>query len=47
MGQLGLVEQTSHGNLAIIAKYGKKAFDIGKNYTIVTIIFFYTFSKIS
>lgn len=39
MGQLGLVEQTGHGNLTIIAKYGKKAFDIGDNYINVTIPF--------
>lgn len=39
MGQLGLVEQTGHGNLAIIAKYGKDAFSIGENYITVTIPF--------
>ena len=42
MGQLGLVEQTGHGNLAIIAKYGRGAFDIGKNYITVTIPFAFT-----
>lgn len=39
MGQLNLIEQTGHGNLAIIAKYGKKAFNIGDNYINVTIPF--------
>ncbi len=39
MGQLGLVEQTGHGNLAIIAKYGRQAFDIEENYINVTIPF--------
>ncbi len=39
MGQLNLIEQTGHGNLAIIAKYGKKAFDIGENFINVTIPF--------
>lgn len=39
MGQLGLVEQTGHGNLAIVAKYGKEAFNIGENYIVVTIPF--------
>lgn len=39
MGQLGLVEQTGHGNLAIVAKYGKEAFNIGDNYINVTIPF--------
>lgn len=42
MRQLGLVEQTGHGNLAIIAKYGRGAFDIGKNYISVTIPFAFT-----
>ena len=39
MGQLGLVEQTGHGNLTIIANYGKEAFDIEDNYITVTIPF--------
>lgn len=39
MGQLGLVEQTGHGNLIIVAKYGKEAFNIGENYINVTIPF--------
>lgn len=39
MGQLGLIEQTGHGNLLIIAKYGKKAFDIQSNSITVTIPF--------
>lgn len=39
MGQLGFVEQTGHGNLVILAKYGKKAFDIQDNHITVTIPF--------
>ena len=39
MGQLNLIEQTGHGNLAIIAKYGKEAFNIGDSYINVTIPF--------
>ena len=39
MGQLGLVEQTGHGNLVILAKYGKNAFDIQDNHITVTIPF--------
>lgn len=39
MGQLGLVEQTGHGNLTIVAKYGRQAFNIGENYINVTIPF--------
>ena len=39
MGQLNLIEQTGHGNLTIIAKYGKKAFNIGDSYINVTIPF--------
>ena len=39
MGQLGLVEQTGHGNLTIIAKYGREAFHIDDNYINVTIPF--------
>lgn len=39
MGQLGLVEQTGHGNLVIIGKYGREAFDIEENHIVVTIPF--------
>ena len=39
MVQLNLIEQTGHGNLAIIAKYGKEAFNIGNSYINVTIPF--------
>ncbi len=39
MLQLGLVEQTGHGNLLIISKYGKEAFALGENYIGVTIPF--------
>lgn len=39
MGQLGIIEQTGHGNLIIVEKYGKQAFTIGNNYIIVTIPF--------
>ena len=39
MGQLGIVEQTGHGNLTIIANYGKEAFDVEDNYITVTIPF--------
>lgn len=39
MGQLGFVEQTGHGNLVIIDKYGKEAFNIRDNYITVTIPF--------
>ncbi len=39
MLQLGLVEQTGHGNLLIISKYGKGAFALGENYINVTIPF--------
>lgn len=39
MGQLGYIEQTGHGNLAIIAKYGREAFNIGDNFITVTIPF--------
>lgn len=42
MGQLGIVEQTGHGNLVIIANYGKEAFDIEDNYITVTIPFAFT-----
>ena len=39
MGQLGFVEQTGHGNLVFIDKYGKEAFNIRDNYITVTIPF--------
>lgn len=39
MGQLNMVEQTGHGNLVIIDKYGKKAFDICDSHITVTIPF--------
>lgn len=39
MGQLGLVEQTGHGNLVIVDKYGKEAFDIHDSHITVTIPF--------
>ena len=39
MGQLNLVEQTGHGNLVIVDKYGKGAFDIEENHITVTIPF--------
>ncbi len=39
MLQLGLVEQTGHGNLIIINRYGKEAFYIDENYINVTIPF--------
>lgn len=42
MGQLNLVEQTGHGNLIIIGKYGREAFDIENNYILVTIPFAFT-----
>jgi len=42
MGQLNLVEQTGHGNLVIVSKYGRKAFDIEDNYILVTIPFAFT-----
>lgn len=42
MGQLGLVEQTGHGNLVIISHYGKEAFDIEDNHIVVTIPFAFT-----
>ena len=42
MGQLGIVEQTGHGNLTIIANYGKEAFDVEDNYITVTIPFAFT-----
>ena len=42
MGQLKLVEQTGHGNLVIIGKYGREAFDIEENHIVVTIPFAFT-----
>lgn len=39
MGQLRLIEQTGHGNLAVLAAYGKEAFTINENYIMVTIPF--------
>lgn len=39
MGQLGIVEQTGHGNMVIIQEYGKEAFDIQENYIVVSIPF--------
>ena len=39
MGQLGIVEQTGHGNLVIVAKYGREAFDIQDSHITVTIPF--------
>lgn len=42
MGQLNLIEQTGHGNLVIVDKYGKDAFFINDNYITVTIPFAFT-----
>ncbi len=42
MGQLNMIEQTGHGNLIIVDKYGKDAFNINENYIIVTIPFAFT-----
>ena len=42
MGQLNMIEQTGHGNLVIVDKYGKDAFTISENYIIVTIPFAFT-----
>ncbi len=39
MAQLGLIEQTGHGNLVILEKYGKKAFDLEESHITVTIPF--------
>ena len=39
MVQLGFVELTGHGNLVIVAKYGKEAFDIQDSHITVTIPF--------
>ena len=42
MGQLNMIEQTGHGNLVIVDKYGKDAFSINENHIIVTIPFAFT-----
>lgn len=42
MGQLNMIEQTGHGNLIIVDKYGKDAFSINENHIIVTIPFAFT-----
>ena len=42
MGQLNLIEQTGHGNLVIVDKYGKDAFGINENHITVTIPFAFT-----
>jgi len=42
MGQLKMVEQTGHGNLVIVDKYGKDAFSICDNHITVTIPFAFT-----
>ena len=42
MGQLNMIEQTGHGNLVIVDKYGKDAFDINENHITVTIPFAFT-----
>lgn len=42
MGQLCMIEQTGHGNLVIVDKYGKDAFSIHENYISVTIPFAFT-----
>jgi ATP-dependent DNA helicase RecG len=42
MGQLNLIEQTGHGNLVIVDKYGKDAFNINENFISVTIPFSFT-----
>ena len=39
MGQLNIIEQTGHGNIVIVDKYGKDAFRIEDNYIVVTIPF--------
>jgi len=39
MGQLKLIEQTGHGNIVIIDKYGKNAFHISDSHITVTIPF--------
>ena len=42
MGQLNLIEQTGHGNLVIVDKYGKNAFSINESHITVTIPFAFT-----
>lgn len=42
MGQLNMIEQTGHGNLVIIEKYGKEAFNISDSHITVTIPFAFT-----
>ncbi len=42
MGQLNMIEQTGHGNLVIVDKYGKGAFNINDNFIVVTIPFAFT-----
>lgn len=42
MGQLNMIEQTGHGNLVIVDRYGKGAFSIRENYITVTIPFAFT-----
>jgi len=42
MGQLNMIEQTGHGNLVIVDKYGKNAFDINDSHITVTIPFAFT-----
>lgn len=42
MGQLNMIEQTGHGNLVIVDKYGKDAFSICENHITVTIPFAFT-----
>ncbi|MGN0906147.1 MAG: ATP-binding protein [Bullifex sp.] len=42
MGQLNIIEQTGHGNIVIIDRYGKDAFRIEDNCIVVTIPFAFT-----
>jgi len=42
MGQLNMIEQTGHGNLVIVDKYGKEAFSISNSHITVTIPFAFT-----
>ncbi len=39
MGQLGIVEQTGHGNLVIVSRYGREAFEISDSHITVKIPF--------
>lgn len=39
MGQLNMIEQTGHGNLVIVDRYGKDVFDIADSHITVTIPF--------